>query len=75
LSRPRWNFHKYLINRDGTLKAWFGSLTSPKSAKFNKALDALIAGRRGGGEVPETAPLLIEETLNRLPLDGCYREH
>jgi glutathione peroxidase len=44
LSRPRWNFYKYLINRDGTLKTWFSSLTSPKSAKFDKAVDALIRG-------------------------------
>ena len=28
-SKPRWNFHKYLINRDATQVAAFGSLTSP----------------------------------------------
>jgi glutathione peroxidase len=45
LSRPRWNFYKYLITRDGKLKTWFSSLTSPKSAKFTQAVDALIAGK------------------------------
>ena len=44
-SRPRWNFYKYLIAPDGQLKTWFSSLTSPKSAKFNQAVDALIEGK------------------------------
>lgn len=44
-SKPRWNFYKYLITRDGQLKTWFGSITSPASGKFNKAVDALIAER------------------------------
>jgi glutathione peroxidase len=44
-SRPRWNFYKYLIGPDGELKTWFSSLTSPKSAKFNQAVDALIEGK------------------------------
>jgi len=26
---PRWNFHKYLIGRDGRLKAAFPSATDP----------------------------------------------
>lgn len=28
-STPRWNFHKYLINRDATKVAAFGSMTRP----------------------------------------------
>jgi len=44
-SRPRWNFYKYLITPDGQLKTWFSSLTSPKSAKFNHAVAALIDGK------------------------------
>ena len=42
-SRPRWNFYKYLIGRDGTLKNWFGSITAPGSAKFSHAVDQLMA--------------------------------
>ncbi len=45
LSRPRWNFYKYLIGPDGQLKTWFSSLTSPKSAKFDAAVEALISGK------------------------------
>ena len=29
LDGPRWNFHKYLIGRDGYLKAGFGSAVEP----------------------------------------------
>jgi glutathione peroxidase len=41
-SRPRWNFYKYLITRDGRLKTWFSSVTAPGSGKFMSAVDALI---------------------------------
>jgi glutathione peroxidase len=44
-SRPRWNFYKYLIGPDGQLKSWFSSFTSPKSAKFDQAVDVLITGK------------------------------
>jgi len=45
LSRPRWNFYKYLIGRDGQLATWFASTTKPSSAKFGRALDRLVATR------------------------------
>jgi glutathione peroxidase len=28
-SKPKWNFHKYLINRDGSQVIAFGSMTAP----------------------------------------------
>lgn len=34
LSRPRWNFYKYLINRDGKLERWFTPLTRPDASRF-----------------------------------------
>jgi glutathione peroxidase len=41
-SRPKWNFHKYLINRDATQVLSFGSITSPDDkvllAKINEFL-------------------------------------
>lgn len=43
LARPRWNFYKYLIGRDGRLKTWFASVTSPDSAKFEAAVKKLVA--------------------------------
>ena len=31
IGQPRWNFHKYLIGRDGKIINWFSSMTSPTS--------------------------------------------
>lgn len=42
LSRPRWNFYKYFIGRDGKLKDWFASVTTPDSAKFTRAVEKLL---------------------------------
>jgi len=35
---PKWNFHKYLINRKGELIDYFYSTTSPDAPRFVKAL-------------------------------------
>lgn len=37
-SRPLWNFHKYVVGRDGTLVAWFSSLTPPGAGRFRRAV-------------------------------------
>ncbi len=42
LSRPRWNFYKYLIGRDGKLATWFGSPTKPDSVKFGRAVKKVL---------------------------------
>jgi len=39
LAKPKWNFFKYLIGRDGRLAAWFSSLTRPDSARLGKAIE------------------------------------
>jgi glutathione peroxidase len=44
LSRPRWNFYKYLIGPDGRLADWFASLTKPESDKIAKAIATLKPG-------------------------------
>lgn len=38
LAKPKWNFFKYLIGRDGQLADWFSSLTKPDSGKFKSAI-------------------------------------
>lgn len=43
LSKPRWNFHKYLISRDGRLDDWFSTLTKPKSDKVIRSIERLLA--------------------------------
>jgi glutathione peroxidase len=42
---PSWNFNKYLIGRDGKALAHFGSMTSPSSSSFTKAIEAALAAR------------------------------
>ena len=42
LSRPRWNFYKYLIGRNGQLQAWFGSITAPAGRRFGHAVERLL---------------------------------
>ena len=40
---PKWNFHKYLFNKDGTIAGTFGSRTPPDDAQMNKAIDEALA--------------------------------
>jgi glutathione peroxidase len=43
---PAWNFHKYLVGRDGRAVASFGSRTRPDDPALVAALDALLAAPR-----------------------------
>ena len=42
LARPRWNFYKYVIGRDGHLAAWFGSITKPDSRRVRAAVQRAL---------------------------------
>ena len=42
-ARPKWNFHKYLIARDGSLQESFSSMVSAESSKLRKKIDQLLA--------------------------------
>ena len=42
LSFPKWNFYKYLFNKDGELSAWFTSFTKPNSEKFLIELEKVL---------------------------------
>ena len=39
---PKWNFHKYLIGKDGTIAGTFGSRTPPDDASMNREIDAVL---------------------------------
>lgn len=39
---PKWNFHKYLVNRDGELVDYFFTITNPQSSKVRKAIEKLL---------------------------------
>ncbi|MDG2033529.1 MAG: glutathione peroxidase [Rhodospirillales bacterium] len=42
MSKPRWNFHKYLLTPDGRLADWFSSVTSPKAGRLLRAVEAVL---------------------------------
>ena len=44
LGAPKWNFHKYLVGRDGQLVDYFHTTTAPDSARLEKAIEELLSG-------------------------------
>lgn len=40
--RPKWNFHKYLVGRDGRTVASFASRVDPESPEFIAKVEALL---------------------------------
>ena len=42
MSKPRWNFHKYLITPDGKIADWFSTVTSPTSSRLLRAVEAVL---------------------------------
>jgi glutathione peroxidase len=45
LEAPRWNFHKYLIGRDGRLKSAFASAVDPNDPRLIAAIEQELAGQ------------------------------
>jgi glutathione peroxidase len=43
--RPKWNFHKYLISRDGKTVRSFGSAVEPDSAELVSLIEESLAAR------------------------------
>ena len=43
-STPRWNFHKYLINKKGEVVDYFYPFTKPNSSKIRKKIQKLLSG-------------------------------
>ena len=43
---PRWNFHKYLITRDGAFHKSFSSFTSPTSKSVVREIEILLKSQR-----------------------------
>lgn len=42
-SAPKWNFHKYLINKKGEVVDFFYPFTKPTSSKIRKQIERLLA--------------------------------
>jgi glutathione peroxidase len=41
-AKPRWNFHKYLVNRAGEVTDFFYPFTKPSSSRLQKRIDKLL---------------------------------
>jgi glutathione peroxidase len=41
-SSPKWNFHKYLVDRNGRVVDYYLSITNPTSSKVKKAIEKLL---------------------------------
>ncbi|MGD8206689.1 MAG: glutathione peroxidase [Thiohalocapsa sp.] len=39
---PKWNFYKYLIDRNGNVVDYYSSITSPESKKIVQAIERLL---------------------------------
>jgi len=39
---PKWNFHKYLVGKDGQVKQAFPSKVAPESKELREAIDAAL---------------------------------
>ena len=44
-STPRWNFHKFVIARDGTTVESYSALTAPDDKSFIERIEKLLAAR------------------------------
>jgi glutathione peroxidase len=49
---PGWNFHKYLVDREGRVVASFGSKTKPDDPELVARIEALLAKPRPAPPVP-----------------------
>lgn len=52
--RPRWNFHKYLINRSGTRVLSFASHVDPQSKDMVQAIESLLKAKPGAAKLAQT---------------------
>ncbi|MNJ62232.1 Hydroperoxy fatty acid reductase gpx2 [compost metagenome] len=44
-SAPKWNFYKYVVDRQGNVVANFSSLTKPDDPAFTAAIEKAIASQ------------------------------
>jgi len=46
MAKPKSNFHKYLVGRDGQISDWFSSVPTPEAAKLKTAVESALAQPR-----------------------------
>jgi len=45
LGSVKWNFHKYLVGRDGNLVDWYSAMTGPSSTAIDDAIGKALAAQ------------------------------
>lgn len=60
-SSPRWNFHKYLVNKNGEVVDYFYSFTKPSSSKVKKKIQRLLDEANVGKAAKANEKLNIEK--------------
>jgi glutathione peroxidase len=63
--KPRWNFYKYLVGRDGEVLDYFVSLTKPDSRRLRKAVEAALDMNSAGAQPTEAIQLGMACSLDR----------
>jgi glutathione peroxidase len=43
LGKPRWNFHKYLFDKNGQFVTWFASSTEPGDTKVTNTISSVLS--------------------------------
>ena len=51
--RPRWNFHKYLIDRSGTRALSFASQVEPQSKEMVQAIESLLKAKPAPAQIAQ----------------------
>ncbi len=41
-SKPKWNFHKYLVDKEGKVVDYYLTITKPTSSKIKKKINSLL---------------------------------
>ena len=41
-SKPKWNFHKYLVDKDGKVVDYYYSITNPTSSKIKRSIKKIL---------------------------------
>ena len=42
-SKPKWNFHKYLVDKEGKVVDYYYSITNPTASKIKKSIKKILA--------------------------------
>ena len=61
--QPQWNFHKYLIGRDGKVVASYSSMTTPEDKAFVRELEKQLARHSADGATGAACARALHKTL------------